>query len=244
MKLVLANNAETTLAGAVSETATSIPLAPGTGQRFPAITAGQFFPLTLVRLTNGQPEREIVYVTARSIDNVTVMRGQELTTPLTFSANDVASGRATAGCLNGKAELSGADFTGPVTLGGNQLAGAVLTNFGLAYHDAAAAANIDIAANGPVQNWTPPTGPVLLSITGWPVNGVHGELLIYGHNLGAATITLDGNPVNFINADTGSFTKSNNLSSNSGIALQTSGLDFVLIWSPDGGVTRYAKVIR
>lgn len=243
MKLKLTNNAETTLAGAITDVATTLLLAPGTGALFSTLAAGEYFPLTLVRLTAGVPEREIVYVTARNVDTVTVLRGQESTTALTFSAGDVASGRATAGCFAAKADLTGATFTGPVAMAGNEISDTVLRDFGLAFKDSGANATINIA-NGPVQNWTPPAGPVTLSISGWPPAGQHGELLIYGLNLGLATITLDGAPVNFINADTGSFTKSNNLNANSGIALQTNGIDFILFWSPDAGVTRYAKVIR
>lgn len=243
MKLKLNNNADTTLAGAITELDTTLLLAPGSGLNFPTLAAGEFFPLTLTRLTAGNPEREIVYVTARHLDSVTVVRGQEGTTPLTFSANDIASLRATAGVLNGKADLAGAAFTGPISMAGNELADMVLRDYALAYKDNGAISTISLK-NGSAQAWAPPAGPVTLSITDWPPAGQHGELLIYGVNLGSAVIAIDGAPVSFINADTGSFTKTNSLNANGGIALQTNGLDFVLFWSPDGGVTRYCKVVR
>lgn len=243
MKLVLSNNAEATLAGAVDQVTTTVLLAPGTGILFPVVGAGQFFPLTLVKLVEGAPQREIVYVTARDVDSCTVLRAQEATVALTFSAGDYAGCHPTAGCFGKKADLDGASFTGPVDLADQTLSGAVLKDCALAFNDAAAATTIDIR-NGPAQAWAPAAGPVTLTITGWPPAGTHGELLIYGTNLGAATITLAGAPVNFINSDSGAFTRSNSLNSNSGAALQTSGLDFVLLWSPDGGVTRYCKVVR
>lgn len=243
MKLRLTNNAESTLAGAVDELTTTVLLAPGTGVLFPVLASGEFFPMTLVKLVDGEPRREITYVTARNIDSCTVLRAQENTIASAFGAGDYAGCNPTAGVFSKKADLDGASFTGPVDLADQPLTGAVLKDCTLAM-GAADQSNIIDLRNGAVQSWAPPAGVVTLTINGWPPAGTHGELLIYGTNLGAATIAIAGAPVNWINADNGTFTRSTSMSSNSGIALQTAGLDFVLLWSPDGGVTRYGKVVR
>lgn len=241
MKLKLTNNAETTLAGSINETATTVLLAPGTGQFFPVLGAGEFFPMTLVKSSGGVPAREIVYVTARNVDSCTVLRAQEGTLAVTFSTGDYAGCHLTAGCVAMKADLDGAAFTGDVDLGDNRIKQAILQDCAQAYKGDAAN-TIDIR-NGAAQRWTPGTGAQTLTITGWPPVGAHGELLLYLVNGGAATITIDGLPVNFVNSD-GTFSRSNSLNSNHGAALQTSGLDMIYIWSPDSGITRYAKVMR
>lgn len=94
MAVKISNNAATTIAGSLTTTATSIALAAGSGSKFPALSAGDWFPMTLIKASTG--EREIVKVTARSNDLLTVVRGQEGTLPLTFSAGDKAELRVTA----------------------------------------------------------------------------------------------------------------------------------------------------
>lgn len=241
MKLKLTNNAESLLAGAIGTTDTTVLLTPGSGALFPVLGSGEFFPLTLVKTTGGTPAREILYVTARSGDSCTVLRAQEGTTAIAFSSGDYAGCHLTAGCVASKADLSGANFVGPVNMANCRLTQAVTTDCAQAFNDNLAATTMDISV-APVQRWTPGTGAKTLTITGWPTNG-HGELMIYGTNLGAATIAIAGSPVKFVNSD-GSFTSSSSLNANHGATLQTSGLDFILFWSPDGGATRYAKVVR
>lgn len=240
MKLKLTNNADTTLAGALTTGATTVLLAPGTGAKFPSLAEGEFFPLTLVRTQGGEPVREIVYATARNVDSLTVLRAQEGTIAATFSAGDYAGCHPTAGCFASKADTDGATFTGDVDLSDKKLTQAVLTDCADAFYDNGSGNTIDLT-KARVQRWSPGVGQQTLTITGWPPSGAHGELLIYGMNLGGSTITIAGAPVNFRN-DNGSNTQSNNLNANHGVALQTSGINFILIWSPDGGQTRYCKV--
>jgi hypothetical protein len=241
MKLKLTNNAETTLAGAINETATTVLLRAGSGQFFPVLGAGEFFPMTLVKTSGGTPAREIVYVTARNVDSCTVLRAQEGTLAQAFSTGDYAGSHLTAGCVAKKADLDGATFEGTVDMGDNQITQAILRDCAQAYKPDATNA-IDIR-NGSAQRWAPGVGAQTMAITGWPPAGAHGELLLYLVNGGAATITIDGQPVNFVNSD-GTFSRSNSLNSNHGAALQTNGLDMIMFWSPDGGITRYAKVAR
>src|SRR5208283_412544 len=95
--LLFANNATTTLAGAVSSGATSMNVAAGTGHLFPNPAAGQYFVVRMIDQATGLLD-EIVYVTARSTDTFTsVVRGQEGTTPLAWLAGDSVNNFGTAG---------------------------------------------------------------------------------------------------------------------------------------------------
>ena len=91
--------------------------------------------------------------------------------------------------------------------------------------------------NGHHQRWAP-TGSPTLSITNWPPSGSLGELLIEGVNLGAATITWP--TINWIKSD-GSTTTT--FASN-GVTLQSSGTDWILLWTRDAGTTIYGKIVR
>ena len=90
------NNAKTTLAGSISSSATSANLASGTGSLFPNPMGGDYFAMTFVdaatKLIN-----EIVYVTARSGDTITIVRAQEGTTAVAWTAGDIAANLWTAG---------------------------------------------------------------------------------------------------------------------------------------------------
>ena len=80
LTLLTANNAQTVLAAGISASATSLTDNSGTGALFPAVTSGvSFFKLTLVDAATGQLS-EIVHVTARTGDTMTIERGQEGTT--------------------------------------------------------------------------------------------------------------------------------------------------------------------
>lgn len=88
------NNAATTLASGITNSATSLTVATGTGTLFPTITAPQFFIATLENVAG--TVREIVKVTARSGDTFTIVRGQEGTTAQSFSTADKVELRLTA----------------------------------------------------------------------------------------------------------------------------------------------------
>lgn len=96
-----ANNASTTLGSAITPTATSITVASGTGSEFPNPTAGQYFTATLWASgsTTGLPN-EIVRVTSRTGDTMTVVRGQEGTTAQSWGVGDTFANYITAGFLN------------------------------------------------------------------------------------------------------------------------------------------------
>lgn len=241
MKFLMSNIGETTLAGALTEGATTVLLAPGTGVKFPQPGDNEFFPLTLIKTVTGVATREIVYVTARDVDSCTVMRAREGTLASTFSAGDYAGNHLTAGCLGQVVQQDGGVFTGTVDFSSQVVSKAVFKECAPAFKGDAT--NIIDIRNGEVQQWAPGTGAQSLTITGWPPAGSHGSLLLYLKDGGGANISITGASVNFM-LDTGKFAVSNSLTTNHGVALQASGIDFILFWSPDGGATRYCKVGR
>jgi len=93
MPVVLKNNAYGYLASAISATDTSILLTTGTGANFPALAASEYFYATITA-TAGVPE--VIKVTARSTDTLTVTRGQENTAALAFPAGALVELRVTA----------------------------------------------------------------------------------------------------------------------------------------------------
>lgn len=100
--------------------------------------------------------------------------------------------------------------------------------------------NTLLYTNGSVQRWAPAGGsnPTLV-ISNWPGSGELAELLIEGQNLGGAG-TITWPTINWIKAD-GTFTTT---FSNLNITLQTGNIDFIILWTRDGGTTVYGKVIR
>lgn len=118
-KILFANNAETNIAASITAGATTIPITPGDGIKFPLPTGGDYFQLTLVKMVGGLAVYEIVSVTARSGDSLTVVRGQEGTAATSFAASDIASERLTALILAQFAQLGAANtFTGANTFSG------------------------------------------------------------------------------------------------------------------------------
>lgn len=92
------NNATATLASSISAGATTISLQAGQGALFPTLTGSQYFIATLKSLATGQ--LEIVRVTARATDTLTVSRGQEGTAANAYVTGDVFELRPTAGAFN------------------------------------------------------------------------------------------------------------------------------------------------
>lgn len=97
------NNATTTVPSTISNVATSITVSTGTGALFPTLSGAQFFLATIVNtiaLDPGFGQLEIVRVTARTGDVLTVVRGQDGTTAKSFPAGCVFELRPTAGGFN------------------------------------------------------------------------------------------------------------------------------------------------
>ena len=104
MALKYANNAKTTLNGAITDSATSIVVVDGSV--FPTLGGGDYFYMTLEDVSLN---REIVKVTARSTNTLTVVRAQNGTTARAFSNADKAEGRMVTGILDDLAALVGGD---------------------------------------------------------------------------------------------------------------------------------------
>ncbi len=90
------NNASATLAASINSTVTTIALTAGQGALFPSTGGGDYFYATLVDSSNNL---EIVKVTTRAIDTLTVIRAQDYTTAKSFIAGDRIELRPVAAAL-------------------------------------------------------------------------------------------------------------------------------------------------
>ncbi|EPC7977918.1 hypothetical protein ACR3FV_003179, partial [Yersinia enterocolitica] len=126
LTLLSANNASTVLAAGISASATTLTVNTGTGGLFPSPVSGtSFFKLTLIDAATGTLT-EIVHVTARTGDTMTIVRGQEGTVSRLWSANDIAANMMTAGTLDLFAQsgtLGGAALLNVGTTAGTVAAG-------------------------------------------------------------------------------------------------------------------------
>lgn len=105
------NNGASTLASGITNVATSMTLATGTGSRFPALSGGDWFMLTLTQ-AGSETSWEVVKVTARSGDVLTIVRAQEGTTAAAWATSDKAELRVTAAALNGFVQATGGAASG------------------------------------------------------------------------------------------------------------------------------------
>jgi hypothetical protein len=94
MGLKLRNNAFSTVPNGVLLADTQITLATGTGVRFPILGTGDYFYATIADVYNNF---EIVKVTARTDDILTVLRAQENTSARVFPPNSRFEIRVTVG---------------------------------------------------------------------------------------------------------------------------------------------------
>jgi hypothetical protein len=93
----LKNNAISKLASSLTSGATTLSVTTGEGAKFPTLTAGQWFPLTLVDSSNNV---EVMRCTGRATDVLTVTRAQEGTSARAFAAGDRVELRLTAAALS------------------------------------------------------------------------------------------------------------------------------------------------
>lgn len=113
MRQMFSNNAATTIAGAITDSATSITVATGDGALFATLQPldGQVQMATLV----DGPDVEIVRITARSSDTLTVERGQEGTSAVAWADGSKIEARITAGMLD--AVLQNQDESSGIAIG-------------------------------------------------------------------------------------------------------------------------------
>lgn len=112
MAVILKNNAFGYLSSAIGTGDTSIVLTTGTGSNFPNVPAGYHFYAT-ISTTAGS--FEVVKCTARSGDTLTVARGQEGTSAITFPAGSIVEARITAQSI--RDAINDGDFTSPYSFG-------------------------------------------------------------------------------------------------------------------------------
>lgn len=98
MTFQFTNNATTTLSTSYGVGATSMVIAAGGGVKFPTPAGANVFRATVVRASDSAIE--VVEVTARTTDTMTVTRAQEGTTALAFVTGDKFELRVTAAYLN------------------------------------------------------------------------------------------------------------------------------------------------
>ena len=125
MAVVFSNNAVTTLASSVSTSATSITVVDGSV--FPDVSSASDHTYITFEDINGN--REIVKLTNRSGNTLTVVRGQDGTTAQSFSSGDKVELRITAVLLNEIAAQADTDTNTEYTAGsGLNLSGTTFSN--------------------------------------------------------------------------------------------------------------------
>lgn len=182
MGLKVTNNAYAVLNASITSSATTIVLVAGQGARFPTLSAGDYFYATLIDTSNNL---EIVKVTARSTDTLTVVRGQDNTTARAYATNDRFELRPTAALFNEKANaneylpLAGGTLTGKITAPSADILGNMVLGNGVD-------AEQDITFINSNGNWQ----------VGANASGVSSSRLFYIYDTTASayrlTVTADG----------------------------------------------------
>ncbi|UYZ08265.1 hypothetical protein CFBP5507_04455 [Agrobacterium salinitolerans] len=115
MALKIANNAVSTLAASITDTAVTLSVQAADAGKFPVLAEGDWHPATIIDAANNL---EIVHVTARAGNVLTVLRAQEGTTAKSFVSGARIDLRITAGAiaaLANKNELKPVAYSGSFT---------------------------------------------------------------------------------------------------------------------------------
>jgi len=196
--LLFTNNASAALASSITTSSTTITVTTGAGAQFPAITGGNYFYATL---TDSSNNLEIVKVTARTTDVLTVVRAQESTTARAYAAADKIELRVTAAGMNSLPQL-GLDntFTGvntfntPIAVTSGGTGGTTSTGSGavvLATSPTIASPTLTAPVLG-----TPASG-TMTNVTGTAVGLSAGSLTTSATAATAWTVTQSGTKLNF-----------------------------------------------
>ena len=184
MGIVFKNNAKTTLASSLSNSATSATVTDGSV--FPSLNAGEFFLVTFDDGTNN----EICKCTARSGNTLTIVRAQESTTARAFSSGDSAEGRVTAGVLETIQENIAAKSANQTVFNATTAGGATTYNIGT---NPGVEANAMVFLNGVLQHHdTLSFSGTNLTFDAAPPNGMALEVIIDNLiNLQSSNLTVD-----------------------------------------------------
>jgi hypothetical protein len=118
------NNATTILAATITNVSTSIQASTGQGALFPTLSGSQYF---TVAMQDTSGNIEFMKCTARSGDVLTVVRAQEGTTALAFTANLARFElRDTALSMSNLYQRDGDTLSGPMNMGGQNVTNGIL----------------------------------------------------------------------------------------------------------------------
>jgi hypothetical protein len=183
MTIQWSNNASGALASSISSSSTTIVLAAGQGVEFPTPGGGNYFYATFTDTSNNL---EVVKVTARVVDTLTVVRGQDGTAARSYAAGDLVELRPTAAALT--------DMQAYIP-SGNIVAGTIV----------GAIAELDSEKAGLALNNTF-SGNNIYSTTNWTISEDSGKLVFKylgaakfsissaGALIAASDVTTDGTP--------------------------------------------------
>ncbi|MCS6007072.1 hypothetical protein WNJ41_01030 [Klebsiella pneumoniae] len=130
LTLLANNNAKSVLAAGISASATVITVGTGAGALFPVPVPGQsYFKLTITDAAT-KTTSEIMHVTSVSGDVMTVIRGQEGTTPRVWSTNDIVANLMTAGTFTSCLQI--ANNLAEIKDAGSEAVDQTLSNLGFA----------------------------------------------------------------------------------------------------------------
>jgi len=198
--IVFKNNAKTTLASSLSNSATSATVTDGSV--FPSLSAGEFFLLTFDDGTNN----EICKCTARSGNTLTIVRAQESTTARAFSSGDAAEGRVTAGVLETIQENIAAKSANQTVYNTTTASSATDYDIGI---DPSVEANAMVFLNGVMQHHdTFSFSGSTLTFDAAPPNGMALEVIVdnlinlQSSNLTVDTFTATSGQTDFVLSDT------------------------------------------
>ena len=195
--LLFSNNASAALASSITTSSTTITVTTGAGAQFPGISSGNFFYATL---TDSSNNLEIVKVTARASDVLTVVRAQEGTTARAYAAADKIELRVTAAGMNSLAQL-GADntFTGANTMASLTLGAALPVASGGTGGTTSTGSGAVVLATSPTLV-TPvlgtPASGTMTNVTGTAVGLSAGSLTTNATPSTAFTVTQSGTKLN------------------------------------------------
>lgn len=145
---IYANNIQTTLATAITSSATTIALA--SASNLPAsIPSGYYLVITLNDAATRQLF-EVMYATAISGNTLTVIRGQEGTGAQSWLVGDLVYSGPTAGQMQ---QLAGSVFTNPMTTTGDMMVG---TTGGVPARLAIGASGYVLTSSSGTPTWSAP----------------------------------------------------------------------------------------
>ncbi len=144
------------------------------------------------------------------------------------------------GLDGGGATLGANTFTGNQTGGDNKLIQWTLQDVAMTYLDkgTVSTGTVTFSFADASHQRLQVGGALTIAVNGWSPTNNNATLMIELVNGASAAITWP--TINWIKSDG---TTTTSFASN-GVTLQTSGTDFVVLWTRDGGTTIYGKVIR